>query len=71
MPGPGAAGQRQLIRTLTGQFLRPVRRNAWALPAGARWKLAGNARRHYPGSTDGRALATLLFKKPLKKENGK
>ena len=65
------AGQRQLIRTLTRQILRPVMRNAWALPAGARWKLAWDALRHYPGSIDGRALATLLFKKPLKKENGK
>ena len=65
------AGQRQLIRTLTRQILRPVMRNAWALPAGTRWKLAWDALRHYPGSIDGRALATLLFKKPLKKENGK
>ena len=63
------AGQRQLIRTLTRQILRPVMRNAWALPAGTRWKLAWDALRHYPGSIDGRALATLLFKKPLKKEN--
>lgn len=61
------AGQRQLIRTLTRQILRPVMCNAWALPAGARWKLAWDALRHYPGSIDGRALATLLFKKPLKK----
>ena len=68
---PRDAGQRQLIRTLTRQILRPVMRNAWALPAGARWKLAWDALRHYPGSIDGRALATLLFKKPLKKENGK
>ena len=65
------AGQRQLIRTLTRQILRPVMRNAWALPAGTRWKLAWDALRHYPGSIDGRALATLLFKKPLKEENGK
>mgnify|MGYP000581793243 FL=1 len=65
------AGQRQLIRTLTRQILRPVMRNAWALPAGTRWKLAWDALRHYPGSIDGRALATLLFKKPLKKGNGK
>ena len=65
------ACQRQLIRTLTAQILRPVMCNAWALPAGARWKLAWDALRHYPGSIDGRALATLLFKKPLKKENGK
>ena len=65
------AGQRQLIRTPTRQILRPVMRNAWALPAGTRWKLAWDALRHYPGSIDGRALATLLFKKPLKKENGK
>ena len=65
------ACQRQLIRTLTTQILRPVMCNAWALPAGARWKLAWDALRHYPGSIDGRALATLLFKKPLKKENGK
>lgn len=64
---PRDAGQRQLIRTLTRQILRPVMRNAWALPAGARWKLAWDALRHYPGSIDGRALATLLFKKPLKK----
>ena len=68
---PRDAGQRQLIRTLTRQILRPVMRNAWALPAGTRWKLAWDALRHYPGSIDGRALATLLFKKPLKKENGK
>ena len=61
----------QLIRTLTTQILHPVMCNAWALPAGARWKLAWDALRHYPGSIDGRALATLLFKKPLKKENGK
>ena len=65
------ACQRQLVRTLTTQILRPVMCNAWALPAGARWKLAWDALRHYPGSIDGRALATLLFKKPLKKENGK
>lgn len=64
------ACQRQLIRTLTTQILRPVMCNAWALPAGARWKLAWNALRHYPGSIDGRALATLLFKKPLKKGTG-
>lgn len=68
---PRDAGQRQLIRTLTRQILRPVMRNAWTLPAGTRWKLAWDALRHYPGSIDGRALATLLFKKPLKKENGK
>ena len=62
------ACQRQLIRTLTAQILRPVMCNAWALPAGARWKLAWDALRHYPGSIDGRALATLLFKKPLKRK---
>ena len=57
-------------RTLINSFTER-QCNAWALPAGARWKLAWDALRHYPGSIDGRALATLLFKKPLKKENGK
>lgn len=65
------ACQRELIRTLTAQILRPVMCNAWALPAGVRWKLAWDALRHYPDSVGGRALATLLFKKPLKKGNGK
>lgn len=59
--------QRQLIRTLTAQMLRPVMCNAWALPAGERWQLALTALWHYPTGVDGRALATLLFKKPLKK----
>lgn len=65
------ACRRRIVRTLTAQILPPVMCNAWALPAGDRWRLACSALRHYPGCVGIRALATLLFKKPLKRAKGR
>lgn len=62
---------RRLAGLLTAYILNPVLRNAWALPAALRWRMAWTVLLRYPRRVRPASLATLLLKSPLLKLRAK
>lgn len=61
------ASVRRPVRLLTRKILGVMMRRSWPLPASERVRLACTALAHYPFCINGKALAALLFKKPIKR----